>query len=90
MDRFELMRMVIASKNFTKGEKLLILHILTYSLCIIAESNSKIAERIGLNSDRQTINILNSLHVQKIVHYTYRKHKNRLISLNTEELEKAL
>lgn len=90
MDRYELMREVIASKNFTKGEKLIILHILTYSLCMISLSNKQIAQKINIASDRQVINILNSLHARKIVHYHYRKYKNRLIYLNCEVLEKAL
>lgn len=90
MDKYDLMRGVISSKNFSKGEKLFILHVLTYSLCIITCSEKEIAERINLKSERQVINILNSLHVRKIVHYHYRRNKNRIISLNTEELEKAL
>ena len=90
MDRYELMRGVIASQNFSKGEKLLILCVLTYSLCILSCSEKEIANRINLKSDRQVINILNSLHARKIVHYQYRRNKYRIISLNTEELEKAL
>ena len=90
MDNFDLMRGVISSKNFTKGEKLFILYVLTYSLSIITFSEKEIAYRLNLKSDRQVINILNSLHARKIVHYHYRRNKYRIIALNTEDLEKAL
>ncbi len=90
MDNFDLMRGVISSKNFTKGEKLFILFVLTYSLSIITFSEKEIANKLNLKSDRQVINILNSLHVRKIVHYHYRRNKYRIIALNTEELKKAL
>ena len=90
MDNFELMRGVISSKNFTKGEKLFLLYVLSYSLRIITSSEKEIAERLNLKSDRQVINILNSLHARKIVHYHYRRNKYRMITLNSEELEKAL
>ena len=90
MDNYELMRGVISSKNFTKGEKLFLLYVLSYSLRIITCSEKEIAERLNLKSDRQVINILNGLHARKIVHYHYRRNKYRMITLTSEELEKAL
>ena len=90
MDNFELMRGVISSKNFTKGEKLFILYVLSYSFSILSCSEKEIANRLNLKSERQVINILNNLHARKIVHYHYRRNKYRMISLNSEELEKVL